>query len=66
MAKNNRDKGEGRKPDFDRFMYKPGELQSYDPKDDKPPTETDEDEDEDEQNPFSTSDKELEDKLKEF
>jgi hypothetical protein len=45
-------------------VYEPGELQPYDPKDDKPPTETDEDEDE--QNPFNTTDKELEDKLKDF
>lgn len=26
MARKNKDKAEGRKPDFDRFMYNPGEL----------------------------------------
>ena len=64
MVRKNRDKDEGRKPDFDRFMYKPGELQPYDPKDDKPPTETEKDETE--EDPFQMTDEELEDKLKEF
>jgi hypothetical protein len=60
MARKTKDKTEGRKLDFDRFMYKPGELHLYDPKDDKPPTETDEDE----ENPFNMTDEELEDKAR--
>jgi hypothetical protein len=64
MAKKNRDKSEGRKPDFNRFIYKPGELQPHDPDDKSELTETGEDETE--EDPFQMTDEELEDKLKEF
>jgi hypothetical protein len=63
MANKNRE-GEGQKPDFDRFIYKPGELQPYDPIDKSGLTETGEDETE--EDPFQMTDEELEDKLKEF
>jgi hypothetical protein len=64
MAKKNKEEDAGQKTRFDRFIYKPRELQPYDPKDDKPPTETGEDETE--EDPFQMTDEELEDKLKEF
>ena len=64
MVKKNKEEGEGQKTRFDRFIYKPGELQPYDPNDKSELTETGEDETE--EDPFQMTDEELEDKLKEF
>ena len=52
------------KSESNRFVYEPGELQTYDPDDKSELTETGEDETEDD--PFQMTDEELEDKLKEL
>jgi hypothetical protein len=56
--------GENQKPEPNRFVYEPGELQPYDPTDTSELTETGEDESE--EDPFQMTDEELEDELKEF